>query len=448
MAITYHSGRRLQGLSTDTPPTADFTEDFSEATPTTWTEDSSGGSYAAHLEPYKGSVNRLWFDMDYSTTEKTSGTLDLANASLLGSNVSDTKWVMRFKINFDNFVSDGAIWVGLSDNAGASDVAQRFIGCRLKADSGFSCGGDNGGAALTTTNATNGGTTSISDNTDYYVTIERKSLNLYTSTIRETSHTNTTILGTGDDTTISSSQDDLKYWKVMNHLAAGGAGSNARGYIYDLEIYDGISSVSPVKPTNVQVGSRFEETDTRKMYHYNQATEVQQLVYGSSTGIYTSGGGESDAGINIKADSALIGISVSQVSFYVKQEVNPATENLIYCRLYRSGAYVHTFGTTDPDNITVGSFGWYSFGTSGDADAGNGSIELEEGDRILLTWDRGGAYNDTALRVGHSTSDVYDGTATNHIKLQGTTWTEYDAKDTCFKIVGTGFPKTWSEEGT
>ena len=269
MAITYHAGRRIQGLSTDTFPPADFTEDFSEATPTTWTEDSYGGSYDAHLEPYSGSINRLFFDMDYTSVESTSGTLDLANASLLGSNVSDTKWVMRFRINFSNLSSDGTIWVGLSDNAGASNVAQRFVGCRLKADSGFSCGADNGGAAMTTTNATNGGSTSISTSTDYYVTVERKSETLNTSTIRTGSHTGT-VLGTGDDTSISSSQDDLRYWKVMNHLASGGG--NVRGYLYDLEIYDGISSVSAVKPTNVQVGSRYEETDTRKMYHYADLT--------------------------------------------------------------------------------------------------------------------------------------------------------------------------------
>ena len=271
MAITYHAGRRIQGLER-TGNTVDFTEDFSEATPTTWTEDSYGGSYDAHLEPYKGSVNRLWFDMDYSTTEKTSGTLDLANASLLGSNVSDTKWVMRFKINFDNLSSTGTIWVGLSDNAGASDVAQRFVGCRIKASSGFSCGADNSAStavALNQGNATNGGSTSVSTSTDYYVTVERKSATLNTSTIRTGSHTGT-VLGTGDDTSISSLQDDLRYWKVMNHLASGGG--NIRGYIYDLEIYDGITSVvaaaGDVKPTDVQVGSRFEETDTRKMYHY------------------------------------------------------------------------------------------------------------------------------------------------------------------------------------
>jgi hypothetical protein len=53
----------------------------------------------------------------------------------------------------------------------------------------------------------------------------------------------------------------------MNHLSAGGG--NIRGYIYDLEIYDGISSVvsTTQRPTDVQVGSRWEETDTRKIYY-------------------------------------------------------------------------------------------------------------------------------------------------------------------------------------
>ncbi len=42
--------------------------------------------------------------------------------------------------------------------------------------------------------------------------------------------------------------------------SGGGAGGNGSS--------GGISSTYDTKPTNVQVGSRFEETDTRKMYHY------------------------------------------------------------------------------------------------------------------------------------------------------------------------------------
>ena len=450
MAITYHAGRRIQGLSTDTFPPADFTEDFSEATPTTWTEDSYGGSYDAHLEPYSGSINRLFFDMDYTSVESTSGTLDLANASLLGSNVSDTKWVMRFRINFSNLSSNGTIWVGLSDNAGASNVAQRFVGCRLKADSGFSCGADNGGAAMTTTNATNGGSTSISTSTDYYVTVERKSETLNTSTIRTGSHTGT-VLGTGDDTSISSSQDDLRYWKVMNHLASGGG--NVRGYLYDLEIYDGISSVSAVKPTNVQAGSRFEETDTRKMYHYNQATGVEQLVGGSERTVMTNAN-EAHYGISVRTGSALIGISISKISFRLRMYATPTSSNLVYCRLWRGGSFIHTFGSPSPSSISVGStLNWYSFGTGGDFDGGNGTASaLQAGDRLLISWDRGGAYNSEALAVEYSNANVYDSTytcdtVTTTVSPVEANFTDGVTRDVTFKIIGL-FPKVWEELGT
>ena len=48
------------------------------------------------------------------------------------------------------------------------------------------------------------------------------------------------------------------------------------GYIDDVKIYDGVTSVveGDAKPTNVQVGSRWEETDTRKMYHYETEPNV------------------------------------------------------------------------------------------------------------------------------------------------------------------------------
>ena len=264
---TYLSGERIQGRSDDSSATvADFTEDFSETTPTTWTEDSSSG-YANNLEPYKSSTNGLWFDMDYNSSVKTSGTLDLANAGLVGSNVSDTQWTFRFKFNVTSGSGSGTVWVGLSDNTNAVDTAQRFIGCRIKDSSGFSCGADNGGQAMNVSNATNGGSTSISDATDYYVTVERKTATLFTATIRTGSHTGT-VLGTGDDTTISSSHDDLRYFKVMNHMA--GSSGQIQGYIYDLEIYDDTNTLSIAKDkstiTNVPYGTRYEETDTRKVF--------------------------------------------------------------------------------------------------------------------------------------------------------------------------------------
>jgi len=218
------------------PVYAGFTEDFSEATPTTWAEDSSSG-YANNLEPYKGSVNRLWFDLDYDSSIKTSGSLDLANSSLLGSNLNNNKWIMRFKLYIDSASNNhGTAWIGFSDSAGTSDDTQRFAGCRMKYSSGLSCGSDNSGQALTSGNRTDGGTTTLSDNTDYYITVERQTANKLVVTTRTGSHTGT-LVATTSATTLETATDDLRYWKIMNHRA-GSSDGTLKGYLYDLEIWD------------------------------------------------------------------------------------------------------------------------------------------------------------------------------------------------------------------
>ena len=59
-----------------------------------------------------------------------------------------------------------------------------------------------------------------------------------------------------------------KYFGVYDDTDFGGSNKHI-GEISQIKLYDGVSSLSS-KPTNVQVGSRFEETNTRKMYSYNE----------------------------------------------------------------------------------------------------------------------------------------------------------------------------------
>ena len=386
MAITYHAGRRIQGLAlTESDTTLDSTAGNND-----WnTVYSSNGSTMTHYGGEHFTATK-WRNLELKTFVIKYGKY---SASSTGSHYlkvygSDHTTQIGSTITGTPNVSSTA-----TTGAGGTDVTFDLTGITSPNTEWFiGCG----------TSATGSAPTNIRINT-------------------------------------SSAGDGSNYWREYN----GYNDYTSQSASFTL-VYAGVSG--DVKPTNVQVGSRFEETDTRKMYHYNQVTEVQQLVNDSGQSVMGNGN-ESDAGINIKAGSALIGVSLAKVSFLLKQEVNPATENLVYCRLYRSGTFVHTFGTTDPDNITVGSYSWYSFGTGGDADAGNGSVTLQQGDRILVSWDRGGAYNDTAMYMAISTTSTYDGTATNFIKLQGSTWTEYDARDACFKLVGL-FPASWSEEGT
>ena len=114
---------------------------------------------------------------------------------------------------------------------------------------------------------TNTETPDYATGTDYYCELKRTS----STTIESRMWT-----GGYDGTLLSSAEDSvsnsdianvtgLRYVKMSNIKASQG-GSVITGTIDDIEFYNGVSSLSS-KPTNVQAGSRFEETDTRKMYH-------------------------------------------------------------------------------------------------------------------------------------------------------------------------------------
>ena len=274
MAVKYLSGNRLWGtnaerlaMSGDTPISADFTEDFSEITPTSWTEDSSSG-YENSLRPYKDSVDGLWYDLDYSASIKLSGTLDLQNVSVLGENINDTLWTMRFKFTIASGSSgSGTFWLGFSDNADPTDTAQRFVGCRMKYSSGLTTGSDASGQALNVGNVTDAPSTpiSLSDSTDYYVTVTREDVNDLKITARTGSHSGS-VVGTGTSTSLSSAQDDLRYWKIMNHMASGSGSIGGR--VYDLEIWNNKNTSTPFYP-NLPNGSVFITSDTNVHYMWN-----------------------------------------------------------------------------------------------------------------------------------------------------------------------------------
>tara|TARA_R100000808_G_scaffold22951_1_gene50383 strand:+ start:1412 stop:4741 length:3330 start_codon:yes stop_codon:yes gene_type:complete len=268
--------------------TADWTEDFSETTPTSWTEDSSSG-YANNLEPYKGSVNRLWFDLDENTGVGVMGMFDLQNAGLLGSNPSNTKWTFRFKIRWTSINSAaGSIWIGLTDsNTAASNGACRFAGCRIKSTVGIQNGSDNGGQALTDSNRTDGGVaTTIAIDTDYYVTVSRHTANKLVTTVRSGSHTGT-LLGEVTATTLETATDDLRYWKIMNNRSSTNGGQQ-KGYLYDLEFFNDsatttgckndFSSTSDLEAmTNLPENTIFLQTDDTPSYWWKQSDNTWKL---------------------------------------------------------------------------------------------------------------------------------------------------------------------------
>ena len=139
--------------------------------------------------------------------------------------------------------------------------------------------------------------------------------------------------------------------------------------------------------------------------------QVTQDTGGANQTVMTNGN-EAHYGIYLGSGSALIGTTISNIAFHLKMGADPSTENKVYCRLWRDGAFIHTFGEADPDDINVSSYEWHTFGTGGDDDAGNGtSVALEEDDAILLSWDRVSG-NSFWLGIEYSSSNQYDGTNT------------------------------------
>jgi hypothetical protein len=189
------------------------------------------------------------------------------------------------------------------------------------------------------------------------------------------------------------------------------------------------------------------------LFSKDPAFTPEQLTGGSNRTVFGNNN-ESHYGIKVSTGSVLIGKTISQVSFRLKQNQSPSSSNLVYVRVWRSGSFSHTFGTTAPSNIAVGTYAFYSFGTGGDfVTSSDGSITIQDGDRIVLSWDRGSGGNSEYIHMEYSSSDVYDGVKTGVAlstvasPTQESDWA-YDntGRDIVFKLVGTE-PSTWTREG-
>ena len=115
MAITYHAGRRIQGLSTDT--TSTFTSDLSSSTG--WTTSDSGAI----------AVDTSNEDISWTVSRGSNDSISYD----LGSVMSNTEWVLRFRTRWTTIGGQSATnqqWFGLSsaNSSVDSQTAQYFIG--------------------------------------------------------------------------------------------------------------------------------------------------------------------------------------------------------------------------------------------------------------------------------------------------------------------------------
>ena len=317
MAITYQAGRRIQGTST-------AVTNWVEASGTNGT---GAGQYDSSNTSGDNSFNydtaNSEIDFDVVRTSQTPNCMmkDITSSTNgLGTALSTTNWRMRFKIYWDNWEDRGDItlWLGLCsfsrseaiNGSNSNDVRKptggdliglQFVNANLSnncwnnlkfyygenEDDTTRFGGDSVNHAVdlevanTILASSNYNCNKPTDDTYYWCEIIRDGSTV-TFNCSKTAYGLSDVCGasnsdagkttSGTATTTFGTTRPLKYFYVGK---TGGTGSTAhiQGTISDLQIEStGSSSIDRGQLTNAQVGSRFEETDTRKMYHYNPQT--------------------------------------------------------------------------------------------------------------------------------------------------------------------------------
>ena len=267
MTIKYLDSKRISGLSytASNPTTSGFAQ--------TWGKDPSNSQF----EVSSGRINFL--DNTNSTGDRTW--LDLQ--SIIGSAVSTTQWVLRFKFNFSTLTSGTYYYefdAGLSDTTVNNMTNQNFIGVRVL-PSGFNnlwrprtCDGSSTPRQGSTANLTQ----SFSTGTDYYCEIKRTSSSNWSISLSTTDAYDGDIQD--NSYTDAGSSTGLRYFKFGDAVTNSGSGFTMQGVCDVLEFYNNTNTIAvasgDVKPANAQVGSRFEETDTRKIY-YRDDVDFKEL---------------------------------------------------------------------------------------------------------------------------------------------------------------------------
>jgi hypothetical protein len=222
----------------------------------------------------------------------------------LGTDVSTTQWILRFKFRFTTLASGTYFYefdAGLSDTTVDNNTNQNFIGVRVLPASNANLWRPRvcDGSSSPRTGATANITQSFSTGTDYFAEIKRTSAsnwaislsttNAYDGDLHDNSYTD------------ASGATGLRYLKIGDAVTNTTAGADMEGYIDDVEFYNDTTTavkttIGDEKPTNVQVGSRYEETDTRKMYYRIDSDYVTDKWFETGTVPYAGGRGVFNAG--------------------------------------------------------------------------------------------------------------------------------------------------------
>ena len=417
MAITYHAGRRIQGLSTDNSTTTSLSltglkayYKFNEASGNIINQASSIGS------------SEMIANSDLVVSGATYGATGKIGTALSfdGSN-DDAKASASTVADWNFFATSGnsftvSCWMKTLNFTGS----RRFLatGNGNAGDVIFLCDHQNDGTLdiavgkIGTDNFTHSTTDGWTDSAFHFVCLQYDdSTGVFTSTIdgntAETSGShNLTNTGTSETYLyVGQNTAGQDYWNgVMDELSIWNRvlTSDEISAIYNAGtgiILDNAKSSFVSKPTNVQLGSRFEETDTRKMYHIEGdeykvhsftssgtldvtgSGDVEYLVVagGGGGGYFGAGGGAGGlltaTGFAVTAQSYSVTVGSGGAGSAVAANDASTGSDSIFSTITSDGgggASSQSSGSALPGGSGGGSQNWSGTGTGGSATAGQG----------------------------------------------------------------------------
>ena len=215
----------------------------------------------------------------------------------------------------------------------------------------------------------------------------------------------------------------------------------------------GVTQTDRESLTNVPSGTRFEETDTRKIYRYNTDVGLKASMGNLDDGINMTAAQDTGWFQHVGSGSALIGVKVSKIGLAIIKQSGangtgvagvwdstdkPNSSDLV-------GSAKHVFASLNISSINQSYSPDKTFGTGGDFDTNSdGEYTLQEGDYIgfcIL-----GASGQLNIK-GSYAGDTFDGTATQlaYSNTAGNFTDQSPTDDLYLKLYATN---GWLERGT
>jgi hypothetical protein len=261
--VQHKDSKRIVKLSTDTVETITLDEDFSS-----YADQTAFDNAWVSLDTAQNRGNPTNDNLDVVLKTDNS---DDTMAYDLGSSLSDTAWVCRFKWNITgltrNNVSAWHGWIGLSstNQTGEFDDLQDSMGLTILTQN---TGGNTmfwyaSGSSAGAVNEQNSQFDDDVPTGTYYIEMIR---NADVITVNVYTNSNYTTLFDGGSNTITGTVTGLRYFKVANKTAS--YSGTITSTIDDLKIWNGVTSISS-KPSNVQDNSLLVEKDIGNRFWFS-----------------------------------------------------------------------------------------------------------------------------------------------------------------------------------